>query len=153
MQCEHCSQEHEFEESHSTIAVLQRVDTDGYTFHQCEQGQDYNGAQWQHWHCSHEHMKANFAACLNDHYAEEHLHPIPPGGGTTNMHSVVLASNLNCKVCQQPLTTVAYRFCITRCTPVNHVPDNSLDELANWCCSLEHARQSALAIIETLEEL
>ena len=153
MQCEHCSQEHEFEESHSSIAVLQKVDTNGYTFHQCEQGQDYNGVNWQHYHCSHEHMIANFKSCLSEHYQEQDLHPIPSGSGTTNMHRVVLNAKLSCKVCQQPLTQVAYRFCLTRCTPVNDVPDNSLDELANWCCSLDHAKQNAAAIIETLEEL
>lgn len=153
MQCEHCSQEHDFEESHSTIAVLQRVTAQGYAFHQCEQGQEYNGVNWQHYHCSHEHMKSNFAACLNEHYSEQDLHAIPPGGGTTNLHKVVLGKALSCKICNQPLTSVAYRFCLTRATPVNHVPDGSLDPLAGWCCSLDHARQAALAIVAQLEEL
>ena len=153
--CEHsdCSNDHSFEESHSTIAVLQRVDTDGYTFYQCEGGQQYDGVSWQHYHCSHDHMVAGFSVCVKEHYKEEYLHSIPLGGGTTNLHKKVLGSGLSCKICQKPLDSVAYRLCLTRCTPVNHVPDASMDDISEWCCSLDHAVQSAISIIEQLEEL
>jgi hypothetical protein len=153
MQCEHCQEQHDFEASHSMIAVLQKVDQAGYTFFQCEEAQEYNGVRWQHYHCSHDHMVENFASCIIDHYSEEKLHPIPPGGGTTNIHRIVLKAGLSCKVCSQPLEQVAYRFCLTRCTPVNAVPDGSLDPLANWTCSLEHAQAAAHIIIANLEEL
>ena len=148
-----CYNEHSFEESHSAVAVLQKVDANGYSFYQCDQGQEYNFVNWQHYHCCHDHMKEGFTDCLTDHYAEDKLHPIPVGGGTAILHKVVFGSELACKVCQHPLTSVAYRFCLTRCTPVNDVPDESMNELGEWCCSLEHARQSALSIINTLEEI
>ncbi len=152
--CEHssCTQPHDFVNSHSSIAVLQRVDKSGYTFFQCEEGQEYNFVNWQHWHCSHEHMKENFATCINEHYTEGNLHPIS-GGGTTILHKVVLGSSLCCKVCQQPLTDVAYRLCLTMCTPVNHVPDASMEETGEWCCCLDHAKQSALSTISNLNQI
>jgi len=152
--CEHsdCTSEHEFENSHSSVAVLQRVDQGGYTFFQCEQGQDHNFVNWQHYHCCHGHMKEGLSDCLNNHYKEEYLHPVN-GGGTTVLHKIVLGSALSCKVCQQPLSNEAHRFCLTRCTPVNQVPDDSLNDLSEWCCSLAHARQSALAIIEGMTDL
>lgn len=147
-----CYNEHAFETSHSAVAVLQKVDTSGYSFFQCEQGQEYNFVNWQHYHCCHDHMKEGLVDCLNEHYKEEYLHPIQ-GGGTTILHKIVLGSNLDCKICQQPLTSVAYRFCLTLCTPVNHVPDESLNETGEWCCSLEHAKQSALSIVGGLQSV
>ena len=148
-----CYNEHSFEESHSAVAVLQKVETGGYTFYQCDQGQEFGFVTWQHYHCCHDHMKDGLADCLIDHYSEEKLHPIPAGGGTTMLHRVVLGSDLSCKDCGAPLTHVAYRFCLTLCTPYNHVPDESMDELGGWCCSLEHARQSALSLLKGLERV
>lgn len=150
--CEHihCNETIDFDQSHSAVAVLQRVDTQGYTFFQCEDGQVYNNVTYQHFHCSHEHMIVNFASCVQDHYNESLLHPIPPGEGRTILHQIVLGSHLLCNICESPLVDVAYRFCLTHCTPQNSVLDQSLDELGEWTCSLEHAKQSALAIIGSM---
>jgi hypothetical protein len=149
--CEHpaCSETTGHEEAHSSLVVLQKVDKNGYTYHQCEQGQEVNYLNFQHWHCSHEHMQSGLTRCINEHYAESDLHP--PIAGTTILHRVVLSSHLLCKTCNAPLTDVAYRFCLTLATPINHVPDESQNELGEWCCSLDHARQSALSIIASIE--
>lgn len=151
--CEHseCTTEHDLEVSHSMLVVLQKVDSTGYQFFQCEEGQTYQFVNWQHFHCSHKHMVASLPTCLNEHYAEEKLHPIPVGVGTTILHKIVLGSKLACKMCGSPLTSVAYRFCLTMATPINHVPDSSLEDTGEWCCSLDHARQSALAIVASVE--
>jgi hypothetical protein len=149
IKCEHCNEDiGSVEVSHSAVAVLQYVDTSGYQFFQCEQGQDYAFMNWQHFHCSHAHMKQNFAKCVIEHYTEAALHPIPIGAGSTILHKIVLGSNLSCKICKSLLTNQAYRFCLTHATPVNKVPDESLNELGEWCCSVDHAKQSALAIIQ-----
>ena len=148
--CEHteCSRTIGLEDAHSAVAVLQKVDTNGYQFYQCEQGQEVDFARWNHFHCSPEHMKANFAVCIKEHYSENLLHPIPLGAGSTILHRIVLGSKLKCKVCQSALETQAYRFCLTHCTPINSVPDNSMNELGEWCCSLAHAQVQALTHIQ-----
>ena len=132
--CEHteCNETKGHEEAHSSLIVLQKVDKNGYTYHQCEQGQEVNSLNFQHWHCSHEHMKIGLTKCINEHYAENDLHP--PIAGTTILHKVVLSSHLHCKICNAPLTNVAYRFCHTHATPVNAVVDDSQNELGEWCC-------------------
>lgn len=157
--CHHCDDDisHMLTETHihahSAGAVLQKVDRNGYYFHQCSLGQKHKHVTWQHYHCSHQHMKHGFSACLQDHYTEDLLHTIPPGGGSTILHNIVLESGLSCKICGSLLDTQAYRFCLSVWTPVNHVPDNThIDHLAQWCCSLDHARQAALQVIESLEE-
>lgn len=147
--CEHpvCSKKMiALEESNSTIAVLQKVTSEKYSYFQCEQGAEVNRMRFQHWHCSGHCMREHLATCLQDHYSEEALHDIPPGGGTTTLHTVVLSAGLCCGVCQSPLDSQAYRFCLTRATPYNQTL-NDHSELAGWCCSLEHARQAALALI------
>lgn len=150
--CEHseCSATVKFEDAHSAVAVLQKVDTNGYQFFQCEDGQEVNSVTYQHWHCSREHLLVNFAACINGHYNEGLLHHILPGQGSTILHKIVLGGKLKCKVCQVPLVTQAYRFCLTHCTPQNSVPDDSLNDLGEWCCTLEHARQSVLKTIDSI---
>lgn len=148
MICEHCNDAVDgLHVAHSGVAVLQKVDTSGYQFYQCEDGQEHGGVTYQHYNCSPAHMLEMFSRCVQEHYTEALLHPIPPGGGYTILHRLVLGKGLTCKQCQAALTTQAYRFCLTISTPVNIVPDNSLDELGEWCCSLEHARESALATI------
>src|SRR6266851_564453 len=145
--CEHtkCSETKGYEEAHSSLVVLQKVDKRGYTYHQCEQGQEVYFHNFQHWHCSHEHMQVGLTRCINEHYTESDLHP--PIAGTTILHKVVLSSHLLCRICNAPLTDIAYRFCLTYATPVNSIPDNSMDELGEWCCSLVHAQQLALTHI------
>ena len=146
--CEHteCSKIKSHEEAHSSLVVLQKVDKNSYTYHQCEQGQEVDFHNFQHWHCSHEHMQSGLTRCINEHYAESNLHA--PIAGTTILHRVVLSSHLLCKICNTPLTDVAYRFCLTYATPENSIPDDSQNELGEWCCSLLHAQQSALRIID-----
>lgn len=148
MQCEHCSQPIEYATAHSLLIVLQKLAPQGYSFYQCESGQRVDYHTWQHWHCSLEHTHAFAARCINEHFSEEKLHPIPVGGGTTMLHEIVLRhEKILCAVCAQPLTSAAYRFCLTRATPYNEVIDTSQNQLSGWCCSLDHARQSALAIL------
>lgn len=139
--------------AHSMVAVLQYVDKDGYKFNQCEGGQERKFVNYQHYHCSHSHMQQSMLICLVTHYNESLLHPIAPGSGSTILHKIVLGSKIQCKVCLVPIEVKAYRFCLTLCTPVNVVPDHSQDELGEWCCSLEHALQSALEIIDNLQEV
>lgn len=139
------------EDSHSMWAVLQKVDMNGYNFFQCEEGQEHNFVNYQHFHCCHKHMQAGMVTCLNEHYGEEKLHPIPSGQGTTILHRIVLGGGLSCKVCGSLLTSVAYRFCLTQGLPQIRVPDQGLEHFGEWCCSFEHAKQSALAIIASME--
>ena len=151
MICEHCSNDIEgIHVAHSAVAVLQKVTPAGYMFYQCEDGQEFNYVTYQHFACDRDHMRNLYQQCVQEHYSEQLLHSIPPGAGTTILHRIVLDRGLTCKVCATPLVHMAYRFCLTVSTPVNFVPDNSLDEQGEWCCSLEHARQSALEIISRL---
>ena len=152
--CEQCQRPASvIEATHSTLIILQKVDaTSGYSFGQCEEGTPLNGIGWQHFHCSEVCMLAGVQACLNEHYSEEILHGTPPGGGTTRLPQVVLSAGLTCKICQQPLTTTAYRFGLTLATPYNRMLDESLNEFAEWCCSIAHAQQSALAAIASIQQ-
>ncbi len=143
-----CNNQMGIEEAHSIVIVLQKVTPSGYTFFQCEEGQEFRFMNWQHFYCSNTCMGNHLHSCLHEHHAEEKLHPIPTGMGSTIIHKVVLGSELLCKVCQAPLATNAYRFCATRATPYNLVFDESQNELGEWCCSLEHARQSASSTIQ-----
>jgi len=150
--CEHdvCNEQSEIEAAHSCVIVLQKVDKSGYSFHQCEQGQEVNCLNYQHWHCSHDHMQVGLTRCINEHYDEVDLHPIPTGEGRTILHRMVFGSMLECKVCGSHLKDVAYRFCLTMATPINAIPDDSHNELGEWCCSLDHAKQSALSIVSSM---
>ena len=159
MQCDHpdCSESiaHMVKDhitAHSMVAVLQKVDQAGYSFFQCEEGQEREFVRYQHFHCSHTCMKENMRQCLSQHYTEEKLHSIPNGGGTTRMHTIILRGNVSCLVCAAPLINQAYRFCLTQSTPVNYIPDTSNHMFGEWCCSLNHALESALYTIESLEE-
>ncbi len=152
MICEHCTVDipGTTEEAHSAVAVLQKVTSDGYSFYQCENGQEHLGVSYQHFTCKLEHMRGLFSTCVQEHYGEHMLQSILSGGGTSRLHQIILSKKLPCKICSTPLITQGYRFCLTVCTPMNYVPDNSLDYLGEWCCSLDHARQSALAIIQNI---
>lgn len=143
MQCETCSAPISVvDASHSVVIVLQKVDyTNGYSYHQCDTGEIYNGLSYQHFYCSEVHMKESVPTCINTHFAETDLHS--PVVGSTNLDKQVFAGNLLCKVCGVPLVTSAYRFCLTNATPYNRVLDNSQNELEEWCCSLAHAQEQA----------
>lgn len=148
--CEHCNNEINGI-GHSCLIVLQKVTKDGYTFFQCNDGQEVDFHNWQHWHCCHQHMQRGIVKCLWEHHAEDKLQsPLP--GNIVNLHKVVLRSNLTCRYCVNMLTDVAYRICITMATPYNHVPDESQNELGEWCCSLDHAIRSAIVTINMMEE-
>lgn len=140
MICEHCN-EHisRIEATHSLLILLQKVTPNGYTYGQCEQGQEYNQTNWQHFHCSEAHMIQNAQHCVNQHYSEDILHS--GEAGTTRVHQLMLDGTHHCTLCQAPLTMVAYRFALTGATPYNHEPDKSMDQLQEWCCSLDHAKQ------------
>jgi len=138
-------------EAHSVVAVLQKVDTAGYTFCQCDQGPEHNFVSYQHYHCSHSHMQQGMISCINEHYSEESLHGIPVGGGSTILHRIVLGSNVECSTCNKLLDGVGYRFCLTAATPYNYLPDGLHTELSSWCCSLEHAKQHAIAVINSMD--
>lgn len=139
----------DFAVSHSMIAVLQKVSLlAGYQFYQCDLSPNYvNFVNYQHLHVSREHMKRGMQDCIANHYAEIFLHSIPAGQGQTNLAAIVLGAGLKCKMSNVPLVNAAYRFCLTHCTPINEVPDESLNMLGEWCSTLALAQQSALAII------
>jgi hypothetical protein len=142
--CETCTKEIPTpEDAHSMVVVLQKVTPYGYFYYQCEDGAEVNTLTFQHWYCSHEEMVAGVKECINEHHLEEKLIAIPPT--QVRLHKTVLKAGLRCKMCGAPLQSVAYRFCLTHAEPVNSVPDDSMNELGEWCCSLEHARQSALS--------
>lgn len=145
--CEQCAKDHPHEISHSMWAVLQKVTKKEYSFYQCEQGQTFRYVNYQHFHCSHAHMIDGMKACIQAHYTEEALH----APGNTILHKIVLGSGLACTVCQTPLIDQAYRFCLTQGLPFHRVPDQSTEDLQQWCCSLEHARQNTIQLLEGLE--
>ena len=147
LSCEQCATGHGILDSHSMLVVLQKVDTGGYTFFQCENGQEWAYMNYQHFCCSQECMGQAVRACLNEHHQEQHLHPIPPGEGSTILHRIVLGRGLACAVCHAALEAVAYRFVLTRATPYNELP-HSHHGLEGWCCSLEHARSAAHAVLD-----
>lgn len=151
MNCQQCDQEHELEQSHSSVIVLQKVSGNDYMYYQCDQGQFAHGHTWQHWNCSHDCMKSSLTECVNEHYSEEKLHPIQ--SGSTTLHHLVLRSGCVCSICQSPLSITAYRFCVTRATPLNAVEDGSHDALTGWCCSLDHAKMNVLSYIGSIEEV
>jgi hypothetical protein len=139
-------------ESHSMVAVLQKVSLiSGYTFFQCDGSPQFiNYVNYQHWYADKENLIKGMTECITTHYSEGSLHTIPLGQGSTQLAAIVLGAGLTCKVSGIPLTMVAYRFCLTRCTPVCNVPDNSHDQLAEWCSTLELAQESAVATIARL---
>lgn len=150
MNCEQCNaQIANISSTHSMVVVLQKVDaTNGYSFFQCEQGALYQNVNFQHWSCSKAHMLQQVQNCINTHYLETSL--IARDTTQVRLHNAVFNNALTCKQCGTRLTSVAYRFCLTHATPVNSVPDDSLNELGEWCCSLDHARQSVLKTVSTL---
>lgn len=146
MKCEKC-QSHiaTIEDAHSMVIVLQKVSSSGYSYCQCDKGAEYGGLTFQHFHCSRHEMIDGVQTCVKEHYEEENLIPVSPT--QVRLHKTVLSAGLTCKVCGTPLNQQAYRFCLTHATPVNSVPDDSQNELGEWCCSLDHARTSVLSTL------
>lgn len=145
MNCEQCG--NVIQTAYSMLVVLQKSDsTSGSSFFQCDTGTEYNTLTYQHWCDDKNCMKTKVASCINSHFAENSLTLDP----NVNFHKAVLKAGLSCKVCSTALSSTAYRFCLTLATPVNSVPDNSLSDFGEWCCSLAHAQQSALAIVNGL---
>jgi len=143
MQCEQCNKHIEsVEEAHSMLVVLQKVDASGYSFFQCDNGGIVDGHSWQHWHCCKDEMLKGVEKCITAHYKEEALQHIPLS--QVSLHAKVLNTGLSCPVCQKDITDIAYRFCLTVATPINYVFDESSDMTKEWCCSLEHAKVSAI---------
>lgn len=149
MNCEYCNLEHEITDSHSMLIVLQKADTISSSLFQCDKGTEHNTLTFQHWNCCHSHMITSVLYCLSNHFNESDLKTYEG----VNFHKFIMKAGLNCKVCGVPLDTTAYRFCLTNATPVNYVPDLSTTEKGEWCCSLNHAQQSALDIVRQLVEV
>ncbi len=126
------------------LIVLQRVTLAGYSFYQCDSGAEYGGLTYQHFHCNRAEMVAGVKACINEHHDERLLIPVSPR--EVRLHRI-LKAGLNCLWCGVPLSGEAYRFCLTHATPGNSVPDDSMSELGEWCCSLDHARQKSLSYV------
>ena len=142
MQCEHCNEElQEMYLSHSMLIVLQKVDRNGYSWFQCDDGSLVDNHTFQHWHCSKQHMLSGVEICINEHYNEEKLTPPPY---PVSIHKHVLNTGVECKYCKDALIEKAYRFCLTVATPINYVPDESHNIVGEWCCSLDHARLQAI---------
>lgn len=149
MQCEHCESDiQSIDEAHSMLIVLQKVQSSGYSFYQCDRGSLVDGHTFQHWNCSKEEMIAGVKECLSDHHMEQLLQCVPES--LVRLHKHVLSVGIVCRECQSPLTDTAYRFCLTVATPVNYIADDSHDSLSGWCCSLEHARLQAVSTVEGL---
>lgn len=146
MKCEQCDNDAPYEESHSMLVVLQKIDHSGYSWYQCTNGKFIDGHTYQHWHCSKEDMLSGVKECIVKHHDESYLQSVP--STQVGLHKHVFYANLYCKVCQSPLNEQAYRFCLTVATPVNYIADDSHDMLGEWCCSLEHARISAMKNLE-----
>lgn len=143
--CAHCESQMA-DLGHSIIIVLQKISPDGYRFFQCEQGQDYAYANWQHFCCSQACMRTQAEKCLTEHYQEEFLHEIVPGEGSTILDRIVRESVDSCVRCGKPLNGVAYRFCLTYATPLSH-SIHTHHELRGWCCSLQCARARAIELL------
>lgn len=141
-----------FQEAHSMVAVLQKVDlVSGYTFYQCDKSPQFvNYVNYQHWHADKENLIKGMTECITSHYSEGLLHTIPPGQGSTQLPAIVLGAGLTCKMSGVPLVTAAYRFCLMHCTPVASIPDNSHDQLGEWCATLALAQKSAIEIIASI---
>lgn len=151
MKCENCNQTIIPEISHSTVVVLQKLSkTDGYTFFQCEEGNEFHNMRYQHFCCGTYCMQQKLLGCINEHYLEEHLHPITVGG-TTTLHEIVLSAGRTCAVCNEALSDVCYRFCLTHATPFCQ-PLNDQSDYGEWCCSLDHAKQNATSTINNIKE-
>jgi hypothetical protein len=148
--CEHteCAEKVHHEQAHSCLIVLQKVDKEGYYYFQCEQGQTMHYHNYQHWHCSHKHMKSGVIECIDSHYKEIDLHK--PESGTTRLHKMVL-NGQPCEICSESLVNQAYRFCITPATPVNYELHDHTAILGGWCCSLDHAKGLANEYISRLQ--
>lgn len=146
LKCETCQSDiATVEEAHSMLVVLQKVTPGGYSWFQCADGQEHQGLTFQHFHCNRQEMLVGVDACIREHHNESLLVPVSPE--QVKIHLTVLRAGLSCKVCGTPLNEQAYRFCLTHATPMNSVPDDSQNELGEWCCSLPHAQQAALAIL------
>lgn len=130
------------------VIVLQKVTPDGYSFYQCDSGAEYSGLTYQHFHCNRDEMLAGVKVCINEHYDEGKLIAVSPR--EVRLHKTVLHAGIDCLWCGVPLSGEAYRFCLTHATPENSIPDDSMNELGEWCCSLEHAKQSVLKTIDSI---
>lgn len=147
MQCHACNRElSDPANSPSIVIVLQKVEPSGYTFYQCDDGQEFQYLTLQHFHCSQRCLRSGVEKCLTEHYDEEKLHPIPVGEGRTVLHKIVAANVHNCVWCKKPLNGVAYRFLLTHATPINRTIHTHYETIG-WCCSLSCARARALELL------
>ncbi len=138
-------------DSHSSWLVLQHVNTTEYTFFQCQQGQEFQFLNNQHWHCCHECMIQGMQKCVQEHYTEDLLHPPPERVAV--LSKMILNRNIPCAVCATPLENGAFRFCLTQGLPFHREPTNSSnDYFRDWCCSLEHAKSHCITFLAALEE-
>lgn len=146
MKCANCNKTIIPEISCSTVVELQKVSEDAYTFFQCEQGQDFRAMNWQHFCCSLDCMKEMLTKCINEHNNENDLHGITEG--YSRFHKFILSNNLNCSLCNNPIQS-GYRFCLTFATPIfGNINDHR--DLSNWCCSLEHAKEQAINLVNAI---
>ena len=133
---------------HTLFMKIQKVSsTQGYSHYQCDKGSLVDNHNWQHWGCSDYCMIEAYKECLKSHYNDENLLEYVPIS-EVRLHKLVLNSSLKCKVCNVPLVKEAYRFCLRHALPINRFLDRSEEDLEEWTCSLEHAKQNALSNIE-----
>ena len=147
--CTNTVEEVAHELAHSMLVVLQKVDHTGFSFYQCNRGARVDFHNWQHWHCSHEHAKEGVKYCIATHHHPRYLQK--PKEGTSNLHAIVFESDLTCVFCSKPLTSEAYRFCLTYATPYNDIVGYAHDEFSGWCCNYEHAVDIALEVLRNYE--
>lgn len=154
MNCGKCDNKIIPDISHSVVILLQKLTPEQYLFFQCEDGPEFQGHTYQHYHCSVDCLKIGLAECIFDHYLEEKLHPIPLGMGFTTLHRRVLANkDLKCLHCDKPLyMRQAYRFCLTRALPIFE-DIHSHEDFKEWHCSIECARERACDIIADIKDV
>jgi hypothetical protein len=125
--------------AHSAVIIAQHVsDKFGYEFYQHASDQKVHGHNWNHWHCSQEHMMA----ALPDHISRMNgTFESPQPGNVVNM-GWVLEEGYLCAQCSKSLKHDAYRITITYATPISVMIHNQGGE-DGWCCSMDHAKAHA----------
>ena len=138
--------------AHSIIMVLQKLHvTDGYTYHQCEEGEPVGGMRYQHYCCCHDHAILSAIDCVGNHLDEANLHP--PYLGFSNLHKFILNTGLKCSHCSVDLVSVAYRITVEKATPTSYVYGETFSDLGGWCCSLDHAKEYTISSLSNWKEL
>lgn len=132
--------------AHSMVIIVQRIDSNGYSFYQCDGGQKVHRHTYNYWHCSRDHMMQAMPKHITNHVVEGRFQS-PAPGNIVNLH-LVLDDGLQCEVCGKLLIEEAYRIQLWHGTPIAGVPEGATNsDEEGWCCSLAHAKQQAHNVV------